>query len=43
MVAAGLIEPTHLLVLYARIEDALFRFPAVDPDSLRAAVERLAR
>jgi len=38
MVAAGLVEPAHLLVLYARIEDALFRFPAVDPDSLREAV-----
>jgi len=43
MVAAGLVEPAHLLALYERIEDALFRFPAVDPDSLRAAVERLAR
>jgi len=41
MVATGLVEPTQLLALYERIEDGLFRFPAVDPASLRAAVEAL--
>jgi len=43
MVAAGLVEPARLLALYERVEDELFRFPAVDPASLREAVERLAR
>ena len=42
MVAAGVVEPARLLALYERIEDELFRFPAVDPASLRAAVERVA-
>ena len=42
MVSAGHVDPATLLDLYATIEDELFRFPAVDPPSLRAAVERLA-
>ncbi len=41
MVEAGLVEPARLLSLYERIEGELFRFPAVDPGSLRSAVERL--
>ena len=41
MVAAGLVEATRLLALYERIEHELFRFPAVDPGSLREAVEQL--
>ena len=41
MVGAGLIEPAKLLELFEAIEPELFRFPAVDPESLRAAVERL--
>ncbi len=42
MVRAGLVEPVRLRELFGRIEDELFRFPAVDPASLRAAVEALA-
>jgi len=42
MVSAFLVDPAALLLLYAQVEDELFRFPAVDPPSLRAAVERLA-
>ena len=38
-----LVEPGRLLELFEGIEDELFRFPAVDPASLRAAVESLAR
>jgi hypothetical protein len=42
MVDAGLIEPERMLELLEAIESELFRFPAVDPTSLRTAVERLA-
>ncbi len=42
MVASGLIEPTMLVELFEKIEDELFRFPAVDPASLQAAVESLS-
>jgi hypothetical protein len=42
MVARGLVDPRRLLELFATIESELFRFPAVDPPSLRAKVERLA-
>lgn len=42
MVGAGQVEPGKLLALYEEIEAELFRFPAVDPPSLRNAVESLA-
>lgn len=42
MVAAGLVKPARLLELFEGIEPALFRFPAVDPPGLRAAVELLS-
>ncbi|HUP47837.1 MAG TPA: DUF6036 family nucleotidyltransferase, partial [Thermoanaerobaculia bacterium] len=35
----GLIDPATLMELYAAIEPQLFRYPAVDPRSFRAAVE----
>jgi Nucleotidyltransferase of unknown function (DUF6036) len=41
MVSAGQVDPARLLELYEGIEPELFRFPAVDPPSLRAAVESL--
>ena len=41
MVKAGQVDPAILLSLYAKIEDELFRFPAVDPPALRNAVESL--
>jgi hypothetical protein len=41
MVKAGKVEPTRLLELFEGIEAELFRFPAVDPVRLRAAVEGL--
>lgn len=43
MVKAGQVDPTRLLSLYAAIEEELFRFPAVDPLTLREAVESLDR
>ncbi len=41
MVSSGRVEPQRLLELYEGVEPELFRFPAVDPPSLRAAVESL--
>ncbi len=42
MIDAGLVEPKKLMELFEAIESALFRFPAVEPSSLRAAIEGLA-
>jgi hypothetical protein len=43
MVHSGQVDPGKLRDLFEAIEPELFRFPAVDPPSLRAAVEALAR
>jgi hypothetical protein len=42
MVRDGLVEPKQLLLLFERIADQLYRFPAVNPQSLRNSVEHLA-
>jgi hypothetical protein len=42
MVREGQVESATLLSLLDEIEPELFRFPAIDPASLRAAVESLA-
>jgi len=41
MVSRGLVEPAELLRLFEAIVDDLYRFPAIDPDHLRAMVEEL--
>lgn len=41
MVRAGRVDPATLLSLFDEIEAELFRFPAVDPATLRSAVESL--
>lgn len=41
MVEAELVKPERLLKLFEGIEPELYRFPAVDPNDLRAAVESL--
>ena len=41
MVDLGLVVPAELARLLSAIEDQFFRFPSVDPGSLRAAVDRL--
>ena len=41
MVESGQVKPRKLRELYADIEGELYRFPAVDPASLQAAVESL--
>jgi Nucleotidyltransferase of unknown function (DUF6036) len=43
MVRSGQVEPARLRELLDAIEPHLYRFPAVDPASLRAAVESLTR
>lgn len=43
MVSSGQVDPQRLLELFEPIEPELFRFPAVDPPSLRAAIESLTR
>ena len=42
MTANGLVDPRRLLELFQRIESELYRFPAVDPPTLRRRVETLA-
>jgi hypothetical protein len=42
MVELGLVEPARLLELFSRIEDGLYRYPAVDGRSFRQAVEKFA-
>jgi hypothetical protein len=42
MVRAKQVEPARLVELLSQIEPELYRFPSVDPASLRAAVEALA-
>ncbi len=39
MLHAGRIEPAELLRLFAEIEPALYRYPAIDPPTFRRAVE----
>jgi hypothetical protein len=41
MVEADLVKPKRLLELFEEIEPELYRFPAVNPKDLRAAVESL--
>lgn len=36
---AGLVEPARLRELFAAIEPAMYRYPAIDPRSFRAAVD----
>jgi hypothetical protein len=42
MVARGLVRPTELARLFEAVAEQLYRFPAVDPGHLRAAVEALS-
>ena len=40
MIQRGLVEPKRLLELFSRIEDQLYKYPAIDGASFRRAVER---
>ena len=39
LIARGLIDPSEARAYFARIEPELYRYPALDPRSFRAAVE----
>lgn len=40
MIDRGLVEPSRLLEYFSRIEDQLYKYPAIDPKSFRRAVEK---
>jgi hypothetical protein len=42
MIRNGFVQPKRLLSLFEEVADALYRYPALNPPTLRAAVERLA-
>jgi hypothetical protein len=42
MIRDGLVEPKRLAALFEDVESSLYRYPAVDPATLRAAVTRIA-
>jgi hypothetical protein len=41
MIASGLVNPAEAVIQFKAIEPDLFRFPAIDPNSFRTAVEEL--
>jgi hypothetical protein len=41
MIERGLVEPSRLLEFFSRIEDQLYKYPAVDGKSFRRAVEEV--
>ena len=41
MIERGLVDPARLLELFSRVEDVLYKYPAVHAESLRQAVERM--
>jgi hypothetical protein len=43
MLGAGLVDPDRLRQLFARVEEDLYRYPAVDPAALKRVVEALQR
>jgi len=42
MIRNGFVQPNRLLSLFEEVADQLYRYPALNPPTLRAAVERLA-
>jgi hypothetical protein len=40
MIERGLVEPSRLLEFFSRIEDQLYKYPAIDGKSFRTAVEQ---
>lgn len=41
MIRRGLVEPKRLLELFSRVEDQLYRYPAIDGASFRRNVEQI--
>jgi hypothetical protein len=42
LVREGIVDPSRLRSLFSEVRSELFRYPAIDPKTLGAAVERLA-
>lgn len=43
MIKSGFVKPTRLLELFSEIEAKIYKYPAVDPQKFREAVERVVR
>lgn len=43
MIERGLIEPSRLMELFTRIEDSIYKYPAIDGRSFRTAVEQFLK
>jgi hypothetical protein len=41
LISSGLVDPARLRTCFEEIEPLLYRFPAIDPPSFRARVERI--
>lgn len=41
MIQNGLVEPNRLLEFFSQIEAKIYKYPALDPEKFRAAVERV--
>jgi hypothetical protein len=43
MIQSGLVEPNRLLEFFSQIEEKIYKYPALDLQKFRAAVERVVR
>src|SRR5260370_24987631 len=43
LITTGLVEPNRLLELFSEIEDRIYLYPDLDPQSFRRAVERVVQ
>ena len=43
MIERGLVEPSRLLEFFSRIEDQMYKYPAIDVKSFRSAVEQFVQ
>lgn len=43
MIELGLVEPSRLLEFFSRIEDQMYKYPAIDVKTFRDAVERFVQ
>jgi len=43
MIQSGLVEPNRLLEFFSQIEEKIYKYPALDSQKFRAAVERVVR
>ncbi|MBC8032418.1 MAG: hypothetical protein H7Z16_20205 [Pyrinomonadaceae bacterium] len=43
MIQGGLVEPSRLLEFFSQIEEKIYKYPALDPQKFRVAVESVVR